>query len=263
MSNYRIRFFVGAMLLFGLLFWMPMGDTVGTHLAESRCQECHMTDQVTPERARMLISSQEKLCAKCHPKAIQLSHPSGLMPKRMLPPTFPLDWKGELTCSSCHLVHGTQIGLMRSLRRGGDFCRECHDDAFFDKMPDRGASMVSSGHLDARSNQPVIDLDAYSLQCMGCHEDKGGSTTQLLRVGLESSGIMRHMGTSLSHPIGRVYSKSITFGGYRPEHRLPSVVLLPDGKVSCVSCHEGYSKKHGGLTVDNKGSALCLTCHDM
>lgn len=220
-----------------------------------------MSERVAPESANMLVASQEKLCARCHPKAIELSHPSGFLPKRILPSTFPVDWKGELTCGSCHLVHGAGPGLMRSELRGGPFCRECHDEAFFERMPDRGASMVASGHLDARNDQMMVDLDSYSLQCMSCHDDKSGNAPN--RIGLENSGIMRHLGTSLSHPIGRVYDKSISFGGYRPRSMLPAVVLLPDGKIGCVSCHEGYSKKHGGLTVDNKGSALCLTCHDL
>ncbi len=233
---------------------------MGGHLSDSRCSQCHLSDQVTPDRAKSLLASQEKLCVSCHPKAIQLSHPSGFFPNRLLPQTFPLDWKGELTCSSCHEIHGKKPGLMRSMARGGAFCHECHDDAFFNRMPDHGASMVASGHLDAREKQPAVNLDAYSLQCLGCHDEKGSNIPQ---VGLDGSGVMRHIGTSLSHPIGRLYANSISFGGYRPAANLPAVIVLPDGKIGCVSCHEGYSKKHGGLTVDNRGSALCLTCHDM
>ncbi|MBF0126233.1 MAG: cytochrome c3 family protein [Magnetococcales bacterium] len=260
MSSYK-PWLTGVALLLGLVFWMRAGGGAMGHLAQSRCQGCHVTEQVSPENARMLIASQEKLCASCHPKAIQLSHPSGFFPGRVLPATYPLDWKGELTCGSCHTIHGDTPGLMRTLAKGGVFCRECHDDAFFEQMPDRGASMVASGHLDAGGARPVVDLDPYSLQCMGCHDDKAGDAP--MRVNLAGGGVMRHMGSSLSHPIGREYAKAISFGGYRPLAALPAKVALPDGRVGCVSCHEGYSQKHGGLTVDNTGSALCLACHDL
>ncbi|MBF0153177.1 MAG: cytochrome c3 family protein [Magnetococcales bacterium] len=263
-SNYRGAWLVGGgVLLLALLVWTRLGGTGGTHLSDSRCQDCHLTDQVIPERARMLVVSQEKLCAGCHPKAVQLSHPSGILPGRILPATFPLDWKGELTCSSCHVIHGSGSKLMRSASKGGAFCRECHNDAFFEQMSDRGSSMSGVGHLNARSDSSAVtvELDAYSTQCMTCHDDKGGSAPN--RVDLNRGGVLRHFGSSLSHPVGRSYENAMKFGGYHPVSRLPASVPLPNGKVGCVSCHEGYSKKHGGLTVNNKGSALCLTCHDM
>ncbi|MBF0427466.1 MAG: cytochrome c3 family protein [Magnetococcales bacterium] len=263
MLNYKTLLF-GILILCGFVGWIRIGGTGAGHLADSQCQECHLSEQVTPDRARMLISSQEKLCVKCHPKAIQLSHPSGFIPRRILPETFPVDWKGELTCSSCHLIHGNKPGLMRSEDKGAVFCLKCHDKEFFERMPDHGESMTISGHLDARegdSSRPSVDLDVYSLQCLGCHDEKVGDAP--MRVGMDRSGIMHHGGASLSHPLGRSYAQAAKSGGYRPAIKLPEAVLLPDGNVGCVSCHQGYSKKHGGLTVDNRGSALCLTCHDL
>ena len=66
-----------------------------------------------------------------------------------------------------------------------------------------------------------------------------------------------------NHPIGLSYSDSLGFGGYRHPNRLPDSILLPDGKLSCVSCHVGYSKTHGALVIENRADNLCTTCHSL
>ncbi|MBF0181282.1 MAG: cytochrome c3 family protein [Magnetococcales bacterium] len=249
-----------------LLLLLPLGvrtvSGVVGHLAESRCQDCHLSDQVTPEQARMLVYSQEKMCAPCHAKTNVVSHPSGFVPNRILPAQFPVDWKGELTCGSCHVVHGSGTGLLRSPKRGAEFCLECHDKAFFERMADRGKSVVESGHLKATATDPArVELDGYSLQCMSCHEEQNGTAPQL--VNMDPNGILLHRGSTMTHPVGRSYTSSIRVGGYRPAGGLPAAIVLPDGKVGCVSCHLGYGKQHGALTVDNQQSGLCYACHDL
>ena len=231
----------------------------GGHLMESRCQDCHVAEKVNKKNASLLVASQEKLCINCHANALQLSHPSGILPKRTLPSEFPLDWKGSLTCSSCHTVHDHKAGLMRSSLTGADLCLQCHDKSFFEKMADGGGSVTGFGHLDARASQPELSLDAFTLQCMGCHDDQGGDN----RVGIGSNGVLNHFGSSVNHPIGGNYTEVTQGGGYYPINRLPSKILLPDGKVGCVSCHEGYSTVHGQLLKILGQSDLCLVCHDL
>lgn len=65
------------------------------------------------------------------------------------------------------------------------------------------------------------------------------------------------------HPIGMSYRKALAYGGYRPLRTVERKLLLPDGRVSCISCHGGYQKEHGKLLVANAGSALCYQCHDL
>lgn len=240
---------------------LPWGAvrTTGTHMGTSPCVLCHVAKDVTEANALVLNASQEKLCGTCHAQAILVSHPSGFVPKRVLAKEYPLDWKGELTCSSCHKVHGTQAGLMRTSAKGSGFCLSCHDKNFFDAMPDRGASLSNAGHMEARESTPGVDLDPFSLQCMSCHDEQASNN----QVGISAQGVMRHVSSSVNHPIGRSYKAAATYGGYRPIDQLPKAVLLPDGKVGCVSCHEGYSKKHGGLVTSNTQTELCLICHDL
>ncbi|HIJ84943.1 MAG TPA: hypothetical protein HPQ00_12180 [Magnetococcales bacterium] len=258
MSNYNKLSFILFPALVVLLLW-GLAGTTGTHMAATPCAQCHVATEVTPANAKVLNASQEKLCGSCHAQAVVMSHPSGFAPKRPLPQEYPLDWKGDLTCSSCHNVHGTQVGLMRTSPTGAAFCMACHDKDFFEKMPDRGASLSGSGHLEAREANLAIDLDAFSLQCMSCHDEKADSN----QVGISPQGLMRHMSSSINHPIGRSYQAASTYGGYRPMDQLPKSVVLPDGKVGCVSCHVGYSKEHGGLVVGKGQTELCLICHDL
>lgn len=229
------------------------------HLGNSSCAGCHLAgDRVNAENASILTASQEILCGQCHPKAIQVSHPSGFAPKNKPPSTYPLDWKGDLTCSTCHEIHGSGNGLMRGTQRGKALCLSCHNDQFFAKMRDRGAS-TQVGHLGGGSFVAAF-LDAYSAKCMSCHDQSGNPK---FATAVDQNGVVRHAGRSVNHPIGVNYNKSAIYGGYRPMHMISKKILLPDGKLSCVSCHQGYAREHGKLVMGNTGSALCFECHDL
>jgi len=207
-------------------------------------------------QASKVVASQEKLCGTCHPRSVQVSHPSGFAPKRRPPAEYPLDWKGDLTCSTCHLPHGTEPGLLRGAKRGRELCLSCHGAAFFRDMKDQGMSMELSGHLNPGVELRNIELDPYSLQCLQCHETKGNPSA----VRVDRRGILRHASGSANHPIGRSYRAAERFGGYRTEIMLSKRIFLPDGKISCVSCHQGYSKDHGKLVITRD---LCMECHNL
>lgn len=139
----------------------------GFHPSEASCEGCHMQGRATtPEQAHLLLGSQETLCGRCHEGANQISHPSGFAPRRALPREYPADWKGDMTCSSCHDAHGKAQGLMRGAKRGCDLCHSGHQAQFFTKMRDPGLSMLASGHLDASSARPGAKLDHYSRECL-------------------------------------------------------------------------------------------------
>ena len=93
---------LSALAVAGALHATLTGGT-SQHLGKSDCALCHLPGKnVTPQQASMLTASQEVLCGKCHPASIQVSHPSGFQPKTTPPQMYPLDWKGDLTCSTCH-----------------------------------------------------------------------------------------------------------------------------------------------------------------
>lgn len=228
------------------------------HLADSDCAGCHLSGDRTRAGATTLQASEEVLCGRCHANAMKASHPSGFAARRGLPAEYPVDWKGDVTCSTCHHPHGNVPGLLRGARRGRDFCQSCHDEAFFRRMRDGGASMMISGHFVDGMERALGELDAYSLQCMGCHGVMGEANA----VRVDRNAIIRHASGGANHPIGRRYAEAVRFGGYRPEALVTRRLFLPGGKVSCVSCHQVYTKEHGKLVMSNARSALCFECHD-
>lgn len=223
------------------------------------CAGCHLAGQGTNKsNASKLTSSQEALCGQCHRGALELSHPSGFKPGRKLPAAYPLDWKGDMTCSSCHNIHQGTDGLMRGDKSGKALCMSCHDERFFVQMADKGISLQRLGHLSVKPNELVRELDPYSVQCLDCHLNAGDAP----QVNLDTAGVLRHSG-GVNHPIGVNYDKARRSGLYKAFSQLRHGIKLPQGKVSCVSCHVGYSKQHGALVMSNQGSALCLECHDL
>ena len=232
----------------------------GGHLARAECGGCHLAgNDVDPARASKLVGSQEMLCTRCHERAVKIGHPTGFMPKGPLPAEYPLDWKGELTCSTCHVPHGTEPGLLRGSKRARAMCLACHDRAFFSRMKDAGTSLVISGHLDIGSGRGTLDIDAHSLHCLGCHASShaGGGTVSIGR-----SGVLRHASGAAPHPIGTYYRDALKKGDYHPEFALAQKnIMLSEGRISCLSCHEAYKREHGKLVVPMTRSALCLSCH--
>ncbi len=250
-------------LVAGSVSWVLAAQSAGVHPVEMACETCHLAGKlVSPEQAHLLVASQEKLCGRCHQTLRQVSHPSGFVPRNKLPVEYPADWKGDLTCSTCHDVHGKTRGFMRGTKMGREFCLGCHDAKFFVRMRDQGASMMETGHLDARTSVPGARLDAYSRQCMECHGGSGDNRdTHTTRV--DQNMVVRHGASSLNHPVGASYADAVKFGGYRAASKLSQKVMLPGGLVSCVSCHEGFSANHGRLVITDKNSALCMECHDL
>ena len=263
MFSYRALFawFASAILLCAVT-WIYAGFGGKAHLSDQVCSNCHLSGKdVDPAQASRLIASQEMLCGVCHKNVKRMSHPTGFAPKGKLPAGFPLDWKNDMTCSTCHDIHGTKPGLIRGERRGKDLCLACHDTAFFNSMKDAGVSLQQSRHVIPNMAQGNMNtgIDALSLQCMGCHNsqtDAGG-----IRVG--RTGIVRHSSGGANHPIGIPYPVISRNREFRPKSMLPKAIWLPDGKLSCVSCHQPYKKEHGQLVMPNDRSSLCMQCHDL
>jgi len=249
---------LGAFFLCAATQALATGDRASAHPSITDCGACHLTGQdVDRTHAAKLLAAQEILCARCHERTLEIGHPSGFTPRRQLPAEYPLDWKGDMTCSTCHTPHGRTPGLLRGTLKAREFCQACHEPAFFALMKDAGTSLVASGHLDVGTG--TIDIDRHSLQCLACH---GGNLSGDAAVSIGRAGILRHSSGNAPHPIGRSYRNASRNGGFRPEAQLAQRnIQLSDGKISCISCHQAYGKNHGKLTTSNDRSALCLSCH--
>jgi predicted CXXCH cytochrome family protein len=107
-----------------------------------------------------------------------------------------------------------------------------------------------------------------TLTCLRCHDGtlapdmrKGTGErplTSKLHPGLFSAG---H--ESSDHPVGVEYPQLKK--GFRPTNVVLAKggVTLPEGRVECTSCHDPHGQAGAPymLVMENRRSALCLTCH--
>jgi predicted CXXCH cytochrome family protein len=138
--------------------------------------------------------------------------------------------------------------------------------------------LYRSDTLDAVPSQP----SASSKLCLSCHD----GTVALNAFGGRRGDIFlssesAHLGTDLSndHPISIVYDSALARrdkGLHDPSVRtVPALrgktirdAMLVEDRLECSSCHDvhgarGHAASAKALSlVDNKGSALCLTCHN-
>lgn len=133
----------------------------------------------------------------------------------------------------------------------------------------------------ATNHSSHAGLDKASRACMQCHD---GSIAG--HVANNASRSTNRFGSLLatSHPVGMDYDRSVQNKPheYKRAASLDPNITLVDGKVSCISCHEikqdsaqgrstnlvSYSAKTAcnstpQLTIENKYSKLCLSCHAM
>lgn len=259
------------MLSIAAYVWSNRSDY---HDFTGRCLECHLS--VPSEgrgEPRVFLSDISRLCLKCHTEAKELSHPVDRVPSMSVPAGYPLDWKGELTCVTCHYAHRDGYGdfHLRGRAGGPGFCITCHDDL------ESGAHTggIGTAHLIGDTTRRYIALendrsldnlqiDDLSLRCLSCH-DALFANDSLVETRQTAIGYYHNENSiGLSHPIGVSYAdaKRKYFGAYRNISDLPPQIRFFNGMVGCGSCHNPYSKEgHYQLVMSNRGSALCLACH--
>jgi predicted CXXCH cytochrome family protein len=267
--------------IFSLIFLILIVVGYATHIPEHNkagdCGSCHLNDPqgtltpppgpdglIPPTEPVELLFTEDivQICARCHPDAATLSHPIGTPVTGTIPPEFPLDWKDETTCTTCHFFHNEQnVYFLRSDKAGKEFCLLCHPMEFFTQMKDAGESLVEA-HLIS-GLEAAVELgfiDPVSLECLGCHD---GVTASEVKISVSATGYLQHESAS-SHPIGTDYAEYANIDtSVTPIDELPKEVLLVDGKVGCPTCHESYKEVHGALVITKQGSKLCFTCHRM
>jgi hypothetical protein len=90
-----------------------------------------------------------------------------------------------------------------------------------------------------------------ALVCTSCHDGTIGPGVEF-RMGPDDGG--------MSHPVevdyGAAYAKQPD--KYVPPSELPENVLLVDGKVTCVSCHDPASTERNHVS---RPASLCDACH--
>ncbi len=204
------------------------------------------------------------------------NHPVGVVPSYNIhvPADWPVDVDGSVTCGTCHYAFPS-VGDTDPLLRGSNgrlieptpFCARCHTSTSPGEaggmhwMAVRAAHIKSSGEYPGQYSGGV---DPASKRCLTCHD--GVNATETSSGAAAHSNFASFANERRNHPIGIPYPIGQRPGNgtkYRAASLLPREIRLPDGMVSCVSCHNLYAGEEHLLTVPIKDSALCLTCHDM
>jgi predicted CXXCH cytochrome family protein len=203
------------------------------------------------------------LCLTCHGDVKEASHPVEMTPSMNVPGEFPLDWKGEMTCVTCHTIHrrGYDPSHLRSAVLGEAFCKRCHTSLY--DGADMHKTVVETAHVGGRYSVGDVTrvIDALSMKCLVCHDATLASGGDVESVGM---GKFRHRtNIGLSHPIGvsHVEARRKYQGAYRRVEDLPPEIKLFNGTVGCGSCHNPFSVGHSELVMSNEESALCFACH--
>lgn len=200
------------------------------------------------------------------------NHPVGVVPSSAvsIPADWPLGADGTITCLSCHYqlpsLRGTSNPRLRgdagAGKAGSEFCASCHSVSNDRSAAGMHWTAVRVAHVrpdtHGSDNRGGL-LDAESRRCLSCHDGvSAGESTNPTASSSRGFEDMRR-----NHPVG------VTYGDQgrgrtllRSAQLLPERVRLPDGKVSCVSCHDLYETERNRLSVSMDKSRLCLTCHD-
>ncbi|RMF86812.1 MAG: hypothetical protein D6739_02605 [Nitrospirae bacterium] len=121
--------------------------------------------------------------------------------------------------------------------------------------------------------QAVGQPTGSSRLCLSCHDGTialgalGSMATEVQMTQRFLDTGPAALGTDLSddHPISFVYDTALS--NANPEYKDPSLLLEPitldaNGELQCSTCHDPHDDTFGDfLRMDNRGSALCLQCH--
>ncbi len=169
----------------------------------------------------------------------------------------------RLTCGDCHLTDDRD--KVTATDKSGALWSTKHTA---DGLPT--FKVYSSPSFD-RLKTDIGQPDGTSKLCLGCHD---GSYPGLRnRKAIFSGGDLAR-----SHPVSFTYSSSLAArvrNGTLHDPRTTSSglggtiaedMLDENGKMQCTSCHNVHPSEAKGpklLRMDNRGSRLCLTCHNL
>ncbi|MEK7475077.1 MAG: cytochrome c3 family protein [Candidatus Coatesbacteria bacterium] len=174
-------------------------------------------------------------------------------------------------CSTCHVPHRPLMNVPLW----------AHAFSTYDYyLYNSNASYIgpNTGKYDAAFGVRNAFTNSMSKTCLGCHDGSvayaGGlyitraANPEWIMWDRETNAASGEVGDGLwssvyglkgSHPVG------VTYAGMLPVAEYNAVpggsVVLENGKVQCVSCHNAHNRFPKMLVETNANSALCLECH--
>ncbi len=195
--------------------------------------------------------------------------------------------RAESVVNTVHNLSAYGSGTIKSMTESNAcvFCHTPHHSG--------GATPLWNHNLASTTNYIVYSsptLDAIQLTvpqpngasrlCLGCHDGTvalGSVNSRTTPISVQQNGALvttmpagpSNLGTDLSgdHPVSFVYDSSLA--AKDPQIKDPATLtgkvrLDAEGRLQCTACHNPHDNQFGKfLVMDNTGSTLCLTCHNV
>ena len=121
---------------------------------------------------------------------------------------------------------------------------------------------VNSESIPFLFKEERVELDPISFDCITCHDGISAPLHDIRFKGDNNRTI--NMQTVMGpHPIGMHYGSASYAkpGSLRDQGSLNDDMVLVNGRVGCLSCHNPLNPEKNHLIVGLDQSQLCLTCH--
>ncbi len=119
------------------------------------------------------------------------------------------------------------------------------------------AGMMHSGSVvraeEVQHHGLKADANGTLSYCISCHDGSVAHNVSFCTV--QCSAATSHSVLKHYPPLGKesFFASAATVKA--------KGIKLPNGKVSCISCHNIRVPAKNHLAIDNRGGRLCLTCH--
>jgi len=170
-------------------------------------------------------------CIKCHPR-------TGVTHARKSPEhlsaDLPLDSKGRMLCVTCH---DCIMGRCVLRKEPVELCKVCHD------CTEGMGCVLGVAHMGY-----TRDPEAIARKCGECHQ----CTAPVECIG-RSQDIENAGGEMVSFDLTRKGSDAAAASAR---------IVLYDGKLACISCHDPYHKRGDKrLSIKEGAGNVCMACH--
>jgi hypothetical protein len=93
-------------------------------------------------------------------------------------------------------------------------------------------------------------------RCLACHD---GSIPMPVQYAVGAA----HKGSHSSHPVEVFYATAAASREHKlhAPSALPAALVMPQGMVTCVTCHDGKATTPYHVAIPNETSRLCFSCH--
>ena len=110
---------------------------------------------------------------------------------------------------------------------------------------------IGKKKIEVGKGRKAKRIESVTLYCLGCHGDDAQAG--------EAPSPSHSIGSpDHSHPTDIAYPSGTS--GYRAADQLDQRLVLYEGRVSCITCHDVQDSDHR-LVISPAGGDLCTACH--